>query len=146
MDSSLGYGVNFDIVRKKIMIGGRVEAVYYGINAFNNGQITEQIVEYLIRTEALAGFLPHDKESFLKNLIPYSESSTEADPEKAAYFVFAGTSALVVKGLEDIIIIDSRRYSTRSVGEPANDILKQKTTAQLWQQKNLKTLLKTVIS
>ena len=72
MDSSLGYGVNFDIVRKKIMIGGRVEAVYYGINAFNNGQITEQIVEYLIRTEALAGFLPHDKESFLKNLIPYS--------------------------------------------------------------------------
>ncbi len=121
MDSSLGYGVNFDIVRKKIMIGGRVEAVYYGINAFNNGQITEQIVEYLIRTEALAGFLPHDKESFLKNLIPYSESSTEADPEKAAYFVFAGTSALVVKGLEDIIIIDSRRYSTRSVGEPAND-------------------------
>lgn len=121
MDSSLGYGVNFDIVRKKIMIGGKIEAVYYGINAFNNGQITEQIVEYLIRTEALAEYLPSNKDGFLKNLIPYSESGTENDPEKAVYFVFAGTSALVVKGLEDIIIIDSRRYSTRSVGEPAND-------------------------
>lgn len=121
MDESLGYGVNYDIVRKKLMIGGAIEGVFYGINSFGNGELTEQIVEYLIKNKSLSQYLPGDPDNFLKNAIPHSESSIESSVEKAVYFVMSGTSAIVVKGLEDIIIIDSRKYSMRGVGEPAND-------------------------
>lgn len=121
MDEGLGYGVNYDVIRKKLMIGGRIEAVYYGINSFGNGELTEQVVEYLIKNKELSQYLPNAPEIFVKNAVPYSESSTEPSIDKAIYYVMSGTSALVVKGLEDIIIIDSRKYSMRAVGEPAND-------------------------
>lgn len=121
MDKGLGYGINFDIVRKRLMISGEVEAVFYGINSFGNGELTEQIVEYLIKNKSLSSYLPKNPEGFFKNAVPYSESSAEPSVDRAVYFVMSGTSALVVKGLSDIIIIDSRRYSMRGVGEPAND-------------------------
>lgn len=121
MDRALGFGVNFDVVRKKLKIGSEVDAVMYGINSFGNGEIVEHIVEYLVSSSLLAQRLGRDRESFLSIAIPYAESSSEADIQKAAYFVMSGTMALVVNGFDEILIIDSRRYSTRAVGEPAND-------------------------
>ncbi len=121
MDVSLGYGVNYDVIRKKIAIGGAVEGVFYGINSFGNGELNEQIVEYLIKNKKLGEYLPLKREDFLKNAIPFAESSTEKNLEKAVYCVLCGMSALAVKGFDEIIIIDTRKYSLRAVGEPAND-------------------------
>ena len=67
MDVSLGYGVNYDVVRKRIAVGGSTEAVFYGINSFGNGELNEQIVEYLIKNKNLTEYLPHAKEDFFKN-------------------------------------------------------------------------------
>ena len=121
MDVALGCGKNFDVVRKKILIGSRIEAVVYGINSFGNSELIEQIIEYMIRNESLAGAMEKGEDEFLKNAIPFAESGTENDIEKAVYFVLSGTLAIVIKGIENIVIVDTRRYSTRSVGEPAND-------------------------
>lgn len=54
----------------------------------------------------------------MKTYIPYVEIEKEDDLNKVTDFVLAGPAALVVEGIDEIILIDARTYPARSPEEP----------------------------
>ncbi len=120
-DEKLCVNVNFDVVRKMMILCDGRRAMYYYINAFGNSEITEKLMEFLMREDDISFDNSFDKEYFAGKMIPFAECSTESDLDKALYFVMSGTSLLIVEGVDGVIVLDTRRYSTRGVQEPAND-------------------------
>lgn len=114
----LGYGKSFDVVRKEMLLFSKTEAAYYYINGFSNGTLTEHIHEFLLSDRE---DMPRNAYEYVKARIPYAECSIIKDFEKALYFVLSGAALLIISGYDDYIIVDTRNYPKRDVGEPAND-------------------------
>ena len=121
IDKSLGYGINYDVIRKQMLLCGRVRAVYYYINAFGNSEITEKIMEFLMKDRDVCMKISYGTEKFSDTAIPFAECSAVNDLEKAVYYVMSGTALLIVEGLDKVIVVDTRKYPSRGVQEPAND-------------------------
>ncbi len=62
-----------------------------------------------------------DAESFLLDFLPYPASSIAANPEDAAEAVLKGSASLAIEGLEKMILLDVRSFTTRDIGEPNKD-------------------------
>ncbi len=120
-ESTLGYGKSFDVVRKEMLLSGSVRAVYYYINGFSNGELTEHLHEFLMRDMYNDGVMPENAYQYIKMNLPYAECTVLSDFEKALYFVLSGAALFIIDGYCDYIIIDTRNYPKRDVGEPAND-------------------------
>lgn len=121
IEDALGYGKSFDVVRKEMLLSGGGTAMYYYINGFSNGELTEHIHEFLMTSGHGGNKLPEDAYQYIKKNLPYAECTVLADFEKAVYFVLSGAALLIIEGYDDYIVIDTRNYPKRDVGEPAND-------------------------
>ncbi|ENH97469.1 stage V sporulation protein AF [Gracilibacillus halophilus YIM-C55.5] len=107
---------SFDLIHLDLEYAGRKMSLF-----LVDGLVKDEILHYLMRFLAQLEEEDLDDKPFeklMQKYIPYVEIDKEKDLNKAADWVLSGPSALVVEGLDKIILIDARTYPVRSPKEP----------------------------
>ncbi|WP_085523364.1 spore germination protein [Tuberibacillus sp. Marseille-P3662] len=114
--SELGVSKSFDMLHLDLFYAGR-DMSLFTIDGMTKDKITHFLMELLagLEEEDLAN---HPLERLVRTYLPYIEVSTETSLDKVAFWVLSGASALVVDGLDKVIIIDARTYPVRGPKEP----------------------------
>ncbi|WLR49784.1 spore germination protein [Bacillus tianshenii] len=112
----LGVDKSFDVIYLDLEYAGRKMAMF-----LVDGFAKDDILHYLMKL--LSRLQPHELEpdpldSLLKTHLSYVEVEKVKDLEKVVDGVLAGPTALVVDGLEHVILIDARTYPVRGPSEP----------------------------
>ncbi|UJL46852.1 spore germination protein [Virgibacillus sp. NKC19-16] len=112
----LGVGESFDSIHLDLHYAGRDMGMF-----LIDGFAKDDIIHYLMKL--LADLEPEQLGTeplmnLVRTYLPYMEVNTEDDLNKSVFWVLSGGSALVVDGIDKIIIIDARTYPARSPSEP----------------------------
>ena len=120
LDSDLGVKYSFDLIHRKLIIGGREAALYF-IDGFIKDEVFEKIIEFFfkITPDELLDF--PDMTAFSKIKMPYVEVDTAYDYDTIETAILSGPAVLVIDGVKGGLIIDTRTYPSRSIEEPQKD-------------------------
>ncbi|WP_264738553.1 spore germination protein [Cytobacillus firmus] len=116
LKDALGVEKSFDVIQLDVEYAEREMALY-----LVDGFVKDDILHYLMKMLAGldAGQLEGDTLSrLIKTYIPYVEVETTDDLDKVVDMVLAGPTALVVDGVDEVVLIDARTYPVRGPQEP----------------------------
>ncbi len=118
LNSYLSADINFDLVYRVIQIGGRQACMYF-IDGFCKDEMMQKMLQYFmdIKEEEM----PADAHEMSKTSLPYVEVDLQDQWDQITYFIMSGVFALFIDGYDKCLLIDSRTYPARSVGEPEKD-------------------------
>ena len=120
MDEKLCPDLSFDVIKRKLVIGGRAAAIYF-IDGFIKDEVFEKILEFLFRiTPDQLKNIDTAKE-FSERFMPYVEVDDISDADAACTAVLSGGTVLIVDSVADFLVVDTRTYPVRSVSEPEKD-------------------------
>jgi stage V sporulation protein AF len=116
MREYLGVEKSFDVIHLDLNYANKDMAIFF-IDGFIKDDIFLHIMSLLaeLKEEDLE---EHTLDRLLKRYIPYVELATERDLINAANQVLAGQTALIVDGIDQAILIDTRTYPARTPQEP----------------------------
>ncbi|RXI99459.1 spore germination protein [Anaerobacillus alkaliphilus] len=116
LSRELGVDKSFDLIRIDLEYGGKKMA-FFLVDGFAKDEALTQIQREFMRIK--------DEEltvdalrTLVRSKIPYVEIDTEKDLEKVIDQVLAGPTAVVVEGIDEVILIDTRTYPVRGPEEP----------------------------
>ncbi|WP_310605361.1 spore germination protein [Anaerosporobacter sp.] len=118
LDAQLLVEENFDIINRKMIIGGK-ECCLYFVDGFVKDDILEKIMEFFATLKKED--VDCTAEEFQKKLLPYGEVDLEDDIDKIITLILSGAPCLTIDGYESVFVIDCRTYPARSVEEPDKD-------------------------
>lgn len=118
MDAILPVEESFDLIKRKIRIGGR-EAVFYFIDGFTKDESMLKIMDSFFSIKE--GDMPKSAGEFCKTSVPYVEVEMLYNFEQVLRNVLSGVTCLFIDGYEACVAIDCRTYPARSVEEPDKD-------------------------
>ena len=120
IDSRVRPDLNFDIIKRDVIIGERQAAVYF-IDGFMKDAVFEKLMEFLykITPKELAGI--KTMAEFSKSHMPYTEADASDNIETVVTMLLSGPAILLIDGIGDALIIDSRTYPIRGIEEPQKD-------------------------
>ena len=118
LNDYLSVDESFDIVYRVIKIRGKNACMYF-IDGFCKDELMQKMLQYFmdIKEEEM----PADAHEMSKTNLPYVEVDLKDDWEQITYFIMSGVFALFIDGYDKCLLIDSRTYPARSVGEPEKD-------------------------
>lgn len=116
LKEALGVDKSFDVIQLDAEHAGRKMAFYF-IDGFVKDDILLHLMKIFIKLKE-EDIKPDTLQKLVKSYIPYVEVETTNDLEKVVEGVLAGPTALVVDGVEEVILIDARTYPARSPQEP----------------------------
>jgi stage V sporulation protein AF len=116
LKKELGAETSFDVVVREMLVGGKKIALF-SLNGMVNSQVAAQILSSLVEAER-EKLVPNTLDKFLKGRIPHTQVSHEETMDKVLYFILSGPIAMVIDGVESILIIDARSYPARMPEEP----------------------------
>lgn len=118
LNNYLSVDTNFDLVYRVIQIGGRQACMYF-IDGFCKDELMQKMLQYFmdIKEEEM----PADAHEMSKTSLPYVEVDLQEKWDQITYFIMSGVFALFIDGYDQCLLIDSRTYPARSVGEPEKD-------------------------
>ena len=108
----------FDLLRRRIVIGGQ-QAVLYSIDGFLNGELMEKLMEFFYSIEEKD--MPEEFGDFLQGKIPHIDMMKIGDTNAFLKAVLSGMTCLLLEGYKTIVAMDCRQYPSRSVDEPDKD-------------------------
>jgi stage V sporulation protein AF len=114
--NELGVDKSFDVIQLDVEYAEREMALY-----LVDGFVKDDILHYLMKVLAdltKEQIETNTLEKLLKTYIPYVEVETSDDLNKVVDTVLAGPTALVVDGVDKVILIDARTYPVRGPQEP----------------------------
>ena len=116
----LATDINFDVLRRDLIIAERNASLFF-MDAFIKDEVFEKIFEFLYKIEPKE--LKHVKtmQEFSLIKMPYVEVSCSNDLETVVTAVLAGQTALLIDGINDVLLVDIRTYPVRSIDEPDKD-------------------------
>ncbi|MCP8616860.1 spore germination protein [Salirhabdus salicampi] len=112
----LGVDKSFDVIHLDLEYAEKKMAMFL-IDGFAKDDILHFIMKLLAKLEP-EHLKPDPLEKLLKRYIPYVEVEYLDDLNQVADQVLAGPTALVVEGLQQVIMIDARTYPVRGPAEP----------------------------
>ncbi|MDD3238915.1 MAG: spore germination protein [Lachnospira sp.] len=117
MEQYLRVGVNFDILERKIKIGGKIAGFFF-IDGFVQEDAIEKMMTYFfsLKEEDI-----QDIDTFLMRGIPYTEVETVKTLGMAVTQFLSGVTIAFIDGFTEAVAIDCRTYPMRSVMEPWKD-------------------------
>ncbi len=120
IDSRVHPERNFDIIKRDIIIGERRAALYF-IDGFMKDAVFEKLMEFLykITPEELKDI--DNMTEFSKSHMPYTEADASDDIETIVTSLLSGPAVLLIDGIGDALLIDSRTYPLRGIEEPQKD-------------------------
>lgn len=116
MSQELGVDRSFDVIRRDLSIGNRKAALFF-IDGFAKDQIMERIITTLAMLEP-QDLQPQILKKIFHRYLAYIEVETTDDLHNAVDKVLQGPLALLIDGIDQVIIIDAREYPVRSLQEP----------------------------
>ena len=116
----LPIGESFDIVERRLQIGGRDGRMYF-LDGLSDGQKGQLLMDFLMGITVRQMKDIHSADQFIQRLVPFITTTTESDVDMAAKQMYSGLAAIILDGLDKIIIVDIRRYPLRSVEEPEKE-------------------------
>ncbi|MGM9637259.1 MAG: spore germination protein [Eubacteriales bacterium] len=116
-DRLVGFGNCFDLKKRPIEVGDRKGYFWYASSLANDLLIEQMLSHYL----SLKGSLPESAESFRTSAVPAGDVTLEEDLSVGADEVLSGNSALLIEGMDRLIITDTKSVPSRGVGEPESD-------------------------
>lgn len=118
LDERLGVGKNFDVISRRIEMGGKKAYIYF-IDGFCKDEVMQKMLQYFM--DLKAGDMPDNADLMAGKHMPYGEIDLADEWEQILYSFFSGVFLLLIDGYEKIILIDARTYPARSVDEPDKD-------------------------
>ena len=112
-----GYKKCYDVKRRDFKIAGH-SAVLYFTYCYANDLLITNIISFYLK------LAPKDKlneDFFMKNCSPCGDFSIAKSFEDAAFDMMRGASVLLVDGIENALVADTRSLPSRSVDEPDTD-------------------------
>ncbi|MBM7660846.1 stage V sporulation protein AF [Bacillus mesophilus] len=116
LKTELGVDKSFDVIQLDQEYAGRKMSLFL-IDGFAKDDILHFIMKFLASLEP-EQLEPNPLEKLLKKYIPYVEVEKVDDLDAVVDTVLAGPTALVVDGIDYVIIIDARTYPVRGPQEP----------------------------
>lgn len=111
---------SFDVIRRDLLIGGRIAALYF-IDGFMKDEMFEKIMEFLFKITPDQLKDVSTMAQYMKSFMPYVETDYESDASNAVLAVLSGPAVLLIDGISYALIVDVREYPARSVSEPDKD-------------------------
>ena len=118
LNDTLDVEENFDIIYRVIQIGGK-EACMYLIDGFCKDDLVQKLLQYFM--DLKPDELPEDMHALSKQFTPYVEVDIEEQWDTVIHSLLSGIFVLLIDGYQKALLIDSRTYPSRSVGEPEKD-------------------------
>lgn len=112
----LGVDKSFDVLQLDVEYAERKMAFYF-IDGFVKDDIMHLLMKFLAKLSP-EELEPNTLHKLLKTYIPYVEVETTDDLNKTVDMVLAGPTALIVDGIDKVILIDARTYPARGPDEP----------------------------
>lgn len=116
----LPVGESFDLVERKLCIGGREGRMYF-LDGLSDSQKGQLLLDFLMGITPKQMNSVETADQFIEKLFPYITTKTESDINMAAKQMYSGLAAIILDGLDKIIIADIRRYPLRSIEEPEKE-------------------------
>ncbi|RIU93760.1 spore germination protein [Oceanobacillus picturae] len=116
LSKRLGVDKSFDIIQLDLEYAGRRMALFL-IDGFAKDDILHLLMKLLAKLEP-EDIEPDPLAKLLKTYIPYVEIEQVDDLNLATKQILAGPSALIVEGINKVIMIDARTYPARTPAEP----------------------------
>lgn len=120
LDKRLNKDINFDIIKRELLIGKRNSALYF-IDGFIKDEVFEKMLEYLFKQTDKDLEQIKDMQNFSLDKMPYVEVDYTYDTDTAVNQVLSGPAVLIIDGIDGALIIDTRTYPSRSLEEPQKD-------------------------
>ncbi len=120
LKSFLRIDASFDVVAHPLKIGGR-DATLFFINGFAKDEILEHLLEYIMSLKEKDLRHIRDAATFVDRHLTYIQVGDENSIRTIGTQVLSGLEALVIDGIDDVIMIEARSYPMRSVDEPDTD-------------------------
>lgn len=120
MRSQAPVGESFDILERRLSIGGR-DATMFFVDGLVSGSMMQRVMFSLLSLTEEQVDRAESSGEFIKHNLPFLDSLTTGDVEKALTFMYSGLVPLLVAGYDEIIIIDCRDYPLRGVSEPSKE-------------------------
>lgn len=112
-----GYKKCYDVKKREFKVAGH-SAVLYFTYCYANDLLISTIISFYLS-------LPEEKtlseEFFIKNCSPCGDFSASQTYEDAAFDLMRGASVLLVDGIENALVGDTRTLPSRSIDEPETD-------------------------
>lgn len=111
---------SFDVVAHSLEIGGR-QATLFFVDGFAKDEILQKVLEYIMSVR------PKDLKNigtageFEDRYITHIEAASAEDIRTIGVQVLSGFEALVIDGVDGVVMIEARTYPMRSVDEPDTD-------------------------
>lgn len=116
----LPVGESFDLVERRLKIGGRDGRMYF-LDGLSDGQKGQLLLDFLMSISTQQMKKIESADQFIETLFPFITAMTESDVDMAAKQMYSGLAAIILDGLDKIIIADIRRYPLRSIEEPEKE-------------------------
>ena len=117
LDRLLRVEANFDIIKKRLCIGGD-ELMLYFVDGFIKDGVMQKLMSYFITLKSTC----NSAREFTDSHVPYVESDVTCDLDRMVRAVLSGSALMLGSNFgADAIIIDARTYPARNTEEPQND-------------------------
>ncbi|GGJ47686.1 spore germination protein [Virgibacillus salexigens] len=116
INERLAVDKSFDIIQRDLEYAG-INMSLFLIDGFGKDDILLYIMKLFAKLQQ-SDFQPDVLSKLMKTYIPYIEVEEVADLNNASDLVLGGPAALIVEGIDKIIMIDARTYPARSPEEP----------------------------
>jgi len=116
LSQELGIDRSFDVIRRDLNIANRKAALFF-IDGFVKDNVMERVLSILNTIEPQE-LRPSIFKKIFQKYLTYIEVETTDDLHEVVDKVLAGPTALLIDGIDEIIIIDAREYPVRSPEEP----------------------------
>ena len=112
----LGVGKSFDVIHLDLEYADKKMAMFL-VDGLVKDDLLHLIMKFLAKVQK-EEIEKRTLDKLLKTYIPYIEIDTTDDLDKAVNTVLSGPTALVIDGIDEVILIDARTYPVRGPEEP----------------------------
>ncbi|MTT32623.1 spore germination protein [Terrilactibacillus sp. BCM23-1] len=112
----LGVGKNFDVIHLDVEYAEKKMAMFL-VDGLINDNLLHLLLKFLakVKKEELKG---NTLKKLLRSEIPHVEVSSNDDLNQVVDIILTGQTALLVDGINEVIVIDARTYPVRGPEEP----------------------------
>ena len=122
IDAALRADESFDLIKKILYLGKQQITMYYIDGFVESGSMNKLMIYLLSLKEISPADTPVGEESaryFLEHSLPYVEAEVATNPDTMIQMVLSGTTLILGETFgASALVLDSRTYPTRWVGEP----------------------------
>lgn len=111
---------SFDLLCRDVNVGHRRGCILF-VDGLTKDEALEQLLQFFAKIPPEDMRTAGDAADLIARFIPVVEADHTADLERVITEVLSGVTALVVEGIDRVVLVDNRTYPVRGVKEPESD-------------------------